>query len=255
MIDLHIHILPGIDDGAQSPEDALEMARIAADSGVRAMAATSHGDFSHCDPEEYLNLYDRRLMEFRRLLEEHKIPVNVYSGMELMVNRSLLRLAEQRPLPGIGGGRYLLVEFLFDTSGSLALERLKRLQRLGYQLILAHPERYEFAKRDPERLKEFYREGILLQVNRGSILGQLGRGAARTADWLLSMGLAGLVASDAHDPVLRTSDLEETARILDLYYGGKRVGNSAREKSCQNPEVRRKYKQHLASILVILREI
>ena len=110
--------------------------------------------------------------------------------------------------------------FLFDTSGSLALERLKRLQRLGYQLILAHPERYEFAKRDPERLKEFYREGILLQVNRGSILGQLGRGAARTADWLLSMGLAGLVASDAHDPVLRTSDLEETARILDLYYGG-----------------------------------
>ena len=143
------------------------------------------------NPQEYLalTLYDRRLMEFRRILEEHKIPVNVYSGMELMVNRNLLRLAEQRPLPGIGGGRYLLVEFLFDTSGSLALERLKRLQRLGYQLILAHPERYEFAKRDPERLKEFYREGILLQVNRGSILGPLGRGAARTADWLLSMGL------------------------------------------------------------------
>ena len=53
MIDLHIHILPGIDDGARSPEDALEMARIAADSGARAMAATSHGDFSCCDPAEY----------------------------------------------------------------------------------------------------------------------------------------------------------------------------------------------------------
>lgn len=220
MIDLHIHILPGIDDGAQSPEDALEMARIAADSGVRAMAATSHGDFLHCDPEEYLKLYDRRLIEFRHLLEEHKIPINVYSGMELMVNKSLFKLAEQRPLPGICGSRYLLVEFLFDISGSVALERLKRLKSMGYQIILAHPERYEFAKRNPEKLKEFYQEGILLQVNRGSILGQLGRGAARTADWLLSRGYAGLVASDAHDPVLRTPELEEAARILDLYYGG-----------------------------------
>ena len=196
------------------------MARIAADSGARAMAATSHGDFSCCDPAEYLKRYDRRLAEFRLRLKECGIPMQVYSGMELMVNRSLLELAETMRLPRIGGGRWLLAEFLFDVSGSSVLEDLRELKRLGYRIILAHPERYDFAKRRPERLREFYEEGIVLQVNRGSILGQMGRGAARTADWLLSRGLAGLVASDAHDPVLRTPDLEETARILDLYYGG-----------------------------------
>ena len=68
-------------------------------------------------------------------------------------------------------------------------------------------------------MEGFWRRGVILQVNKGSILGELGRRAARTADWLLSRGMAGLVASDAHDPVLRTPDLEETARVLDIYYG------------------------------------
>ena len=90
---------------------------------------------------------------------------------------------------------------------------------MGYQIVLAHPERYDFAKRQPEALEGFWRRGVILQVNKGSILGELGRRAARTADWLLSRGMAGLVASDAHDPVLRTPDLEETARVLDIYYG------------------------------------
>lgn len=70
-------------------------------------------------------------------------------------------------------------------------------------------------------LSEIYNEGILLQVNRGSLLGQLGPGAERTSDWFLSRGMAWLVASDAHDPVLRTPDLDETARILDPYYGAR----------------------------------
>ncbi|HIX38867.1 MAG TPA: hypothetical protein H9738_13540 [Candidatus Blautia pullistercoris] len=219
MIDLHMHILPGVDDGAESPEEGLEMARIAAASGVRAVAATSHGDFSYLEPEKYLKLYNRKIKEFRRSLAEHQIPLTVYCGMELMVNDSLLEQAGKRPLPGINGGRYLLTEFLFDVPARLALSSLKKLQEAGYKIILAHPERYDFAKSRPELLEEFFREGIILQVNKGSIPGNFGKRAARTADWLLGRGMAGLVASDAHDTVLRTPDLADTARVLDLYYG------------------------------------
>ena len=219
MVDLHIHILPGIDDGAKSLKEAVEMARMSAAGGVRAICATSHGDFSFYEPEEYLRIYERRLEEFRHALKVEQIPLEVHRGMELMVNESLLKAGGKGPLPGYGGGRCLLAEFFFDISGSRALQWTEELLAMGYRIVLAHPERYDFANRRPELLEEFARRGVILQVNKGSILGELGRRAARTADWLLGRGLAGAVASDAHDPALRTPDLEETARILDLYYG------------------------------------
>lgn len=71
----------------------------------------------------------------------------------------------------------------------------------------------------PENLKAFYDRNFLLQVNKGSILQEFGRKAFRAADWMLSRGIAGAVASDAHDPVLRTPDMEETTDILEMYYG------------------------------------
>lgn len=219
MVDLHIHILPGIDDGAKSLKEAVEMARMSAAGGVRVISATSHGDFSFYEPEEYLRTYEKRLEDFCRALKEEEIPLEVCRGMELMVNESLLRAGQKGPLPGYSGGSCLLVEFLFDISGTLALKWTEELQAMGYRIVLAHPERYDFAKRQPEALEDFVRRGVILQVNKGSILGELGRRAARTADWLLGRGLVGLVASDAHDPVLRTPDLEETARVLDIYYG------------------------------------
>lgn len=219
MIDLHIHILPGIDDGAKSLEEGLEMARIAAQSGVRAVAATSHGDFSHLEPGKYLKLYNQKIKEFRQSLAQYQIPLTVYCGMELMVNDSLMEQAKIRPLPGINGSRYLLTEFLFDVSAGLALSSLKELQSAGYKIILAHPERYDFAKTRPQLLEKFLREGIIFQINKGSILGNFGKRASRTADWLLGQGMAGLVASDAHDTVLRTPDLEEVGRVLEVYYG------------------------------------
>lgn len=100
------------------------------------------------------------------------------------------------------------------------MSALEKLSEAGYKLVLAHPERYDFVRRSPEILIELYRKEIILQVNKGSLLGEFGRRAFRAADYMLAKGLAGAVASDAHDPVLRSPELEETARILDLHYGG-----------------------------------
>ena len=85
--------------------------------------------------------------------------------------------------------------------------------------MLAHPERYDCVKRDSAILYALYDKGIILQVNKGSLAGNFGQRAYRRADLMLREGIAGIVASDAHDPVLRTPELDETADLLNLYYG------------------------------------
>lgn len=219
MIDLHMHILPGLDDGARNVEEAIEMAQNAAECGTSVCAATSHGRFDRREPEEYIARYRKTLKQFQGELKRRGIDLDVRSGMELLADENLLRYAGSHVLPGYGGGRYILTEFYFDISQRQALETLEELMKKGYHIVLAHPERYDFIKRQPENAYTLYREGVILQVNAGSITGKFGRGAFRAADWILGQGLAGLVASDAHDAFRRTPDLEETARILDLYYG------------------------------------
>ncbi len=219
MIDLHSHILPGIDDGADSMEDALEMARIAVDGGTDVIVAASHGDFSVDDAGEYLEFYQKTLSEFRSELEKNRIPLRVLSGMELLVSEKLLRYAEEHSLPSLNGGAYLLVEFLFDISARRAKDWLGRLLEKGWKIVLAHPERYDFVRKNPAELYDLYDSGAVLQVNKGSLKGEFGRSAFRAADLMLREGIAGAVASDAHDPVLRTPDLYDAAEILDLHYG------------------------------------
>ncbi len=231
MIDLHCHIIPGIDDGAGNLEDAVEMARTAWENGTRIVAATSHGDFSRVDPEEYTAYYIKKLAALRKVLKEKGIPLKVAGGMELLVNEELLRYAEHHPLPSLNGGGYILVEFRFDISAALAEKSLERLRHLGWKLVLAHPERYDFLRRDPARARSFFRSGVVLQVNKGSLSGQFGRLASRAADQMLREGIAGAVASDAHDPFLRTIDLDDTAAVLDLHYGS----NASRILLQRNP--------------------
>lgn len=221
MIDLHSHIVPGFDDGARSMEDALEMARMAADSGVTILAATSHGDFSQGDPGACLRDYRKRLAVLRREIRTAGIRLKLAGGMEILLTGETLRYAERHRLPGLRGGNWILAEFVFDIPQARARRRLEFLDRQGYQVILAHPERYDFVQRDPGCLREIAGERLLLQVNKGSLLGDFGGRAGRTADWILSRGLAGLIASDAHDPVLRTPDLREVRELVELKYGRK----------------------------------
>ena len=206
MIDLHAHIVPGVDDGACSLSDSLEMARMAAKSGVTILAATSHGEFARKDPGEYLRLYRERLLLLRRKAREE--------GIE----RTVACAGEYR-LPSLHAGRWSLVEFPFDITGRQARMLLDAMLRKGYHLILAHPERYDFVKKDPGCVREIAGDRVLLQINKGSLLRELGERSFQTADWLVSRGLADLIASDAHDPVLRTPDLGGIRDAVELRYG------------------------------------
>ena len=209
MIDLHCHILPGVDDGAASEEESCMMARMAAESGVTALAATPHCGV----PGQFENFADERLMDrfsaLERLLEREHVPLRLYTGMEVFVTEQTPRHLREGRLLTLGGSRYLLVEFGFDEEPDFAERMLGELLEAGVVPVVAHPERYHFVQPQPACLLRWAEMGCALQVNKGSLLGRFGRRAAQAARWCLGEGCVHLLGSDAHSPWRRTPRMEE----------------------------------------------
>lgn len=221
VIDLHIHLLPGVDDGASDMEDALEMAWQASESGVTAVAATSHATLKEAMDGEWIERYKENLEEFRRRVKEQKINLEIYEGAEILVNERVDDILKEKRVHTINGSRYPLVEFPFQLSSQEMENALRGFLAADYTPILAHPERYRCVQRQLAVLYQWQDLGVLFQVNKGSFSGEFGRRARYSAEWILKQQLAGIVASDAHDPCIRTPYLEDVADYLRW-----NVGNS-----------------------------
>lgn len=220
MVDLHCHILPGVDDGSRDLAQSLAMARIAWEGGTRIIAATPHcglpgGAGNFWGPE-----LAERFRSFQRELTQAGIPLKILPGMEFFGGEDLGALYENGRLMPLAGGRYLLTEFYFDESASYMTQVLEQTQDRGLVPLVAHPERYEAVQRDPGVVERWFRLGYGIQVNKGSILGDLGPGAEETAWALLDHGLVHAVASDAHSHLRRTPDLSRVRRHLERACGG-----------------------------------
>lgn len=209
MIDLHSHILPGLDDGAQTLEESLAMARVAVDGGVASMAATPH-----CREDRTLEVYAAWHL-LRDALRENGIPLRLFPGMEIFGTRETARLLREGRLFTLNGSRYPLIEFPFRSDGEEETWILRSVRRLGFVPVVAHPERYDYVQQNPEIIDRWYRMGCRMQVNRGSLLGRFGPRAQETGMELVERGFAALVASDAHSPQLRTPWLEDVRRLLE----------------------------------------
>lgn len=207
MIDLHCHILPGVDDGSATDEESCMMARLAVESGVTAIAATPHCNVPGQDWAGGLEDLRERFYHLHALLRERKIPLRLYTGMEVYVTPEVPRLLRQGRLLTLGGSRYLLVEFGFDESRRFAEQMLDAIRREGVTPVIAHPERYRFVQRERECLLDWIDEGDVIQINKGSLFGMFGRGAARISNWCLGEGCLHLIGSDAHSPFRRTPRL------------------------------------------------
>lgn len=220
MFDLHMHILPAVDDGAESAEESLEMARMAAQSGILGAAASSHANlYRGAKKCTDIGTYVTAFNAFRQRLATEKIPLTLYPAMEIMADRHAAALLQAGRLLTINQSRYPLVEFYFDCRPGYMSERLSMIQAAGYTPVLAHPERYDCIRRNPGLLYELYEKGIILQVNKGSILGYFGSSVRHMARWMLMHRLAGLVASDAHNTYSRTPDMEEVVQWLEINLG------------------------------------
>ncbi len=230
MIDLHCHILPGVDDGAASLPDALTMARMAAVSGVRTIVTTPHCNLpwdlgTEESPDHALHL-------LRQAVKEADIPLELLPGSEVFCGPNFPELLEQGKLQSLAGSRYLLMEFYFDESPEFMEGCFDTAIRHRCVPVVAHPERYEASYRDPDLVPRWFRSGCIIQINKGSILGRLGSRAQTVSKFLLEQGFAHAVASDAHSPSARTPHMTGILRHLEDHY----APGYARILLSRNPE-------------------
>ncbi len=215
MIDIHAHILPGYDDGARQMSEALIMAEMAADSGVSGIAATPHVLDDRIPTIAHLR---SALDELRCAIDECGIPITLYSGMEIMATEQTAALLASGKLLTLNGSRYPLLEFGFSETAEKMEQILLAVQAEGFVPVLAHPERYYALQDMPHKAMRMAEQGILLQLDKDSILGKMDVKAVRCAHFLLSEKCIHAVASDAHRPNYRTTRLNRAQEYIALHY-------------------------------------
>ncbi|WP_022661531.1 tyrosine-protein phosphatase [Paucidesulfovibrio longus] len=216
MIDLHSHILPGVDDGPSDMEESLDMCRRAEADGITTMVATPH-----CFDGIYgisREAVGERVRELNARLDAEGIRITVLPGAENHACTELPLLFREGGLSTINDTNYVLVEFpVFGIpQGFDAL--FFELRLLGARIVIAHPERYHEVQRNPEALRTLVDLGALVQVTASSLCGQFGRPARKCAQSLLRRRMVHLLASDAHSRDGRPPELlravNEAAALL-----------------------------------------
>jgi protein-tyrosine phosphatase len=212
LIDLHSHILPGVDDGARTLDEAVDIARAAAGDGITAIAATPHVREDYPTRAEEM---ERGVARVRGALSEAGVEVDVYSGGELALDwLDRLERDELRRF-GLGGNpAFLLVEFPYFGWPLDLPDRLFQLRLAGFTPVLAHPERNADVQAAPESLDGLVETGTLVQVTAASLDGRLGRASRDTGLKLVELGHAHLLASDAHHPGIRTVGMSAAAEAV-----------------------------------------
>lgn len=219
MIDIHCHILPAADDGAKSLEESLAMAQAAVSSGVSTILATPHSNLPSMEEKHFVSFALRdRFVSLCLALKQAGIPLKILPGAEVLCTPELPDLLQQKKLLSLAGTSYFLAEFIFDESLAFMQSMLQIIRSHGYIPVVAHPERYDAIQKHPYAAGQWLEDGCVLQLNKGSILGELGSRAELTAHWLLGHGLAQIAASDAHDSTIRTTPLLELHSFLTQAY-------------------------------------
>ena len=215
MTDIHCHILPGVDDGADDMGESLLMARLSGLSGVETIVATPHCNTPQGDRNFRTDELRDRFVELVRQLKDAGTKVSIFPGAEVFCTEETPELLRKGRLLTLAGSRYLLTEFYFDESLEFIDDMLAKLAAEGVTPVIAHPERYYELQRMPEHAAEWFRAGYVIQVNKDSLLGGLGRRAGNASRELLRMGLAHVVASDAHSSIERNTDMSRVQRLIE----------------------------------------
>ena len=212
MIDLHSHILPGLDDGVESLSAGVELARAAVRDGTAVIAATPHVRDDYPTSADEM---ERALAETRAALAAAEIPLQLLPGAEIALDRLPLLAEEDLRRFALGGSkRSLLLEFPY-LGWPLGLEQtVFDLRVRGWRPVLAHPERNDEVQTNPVRLAHLVQAGALIQVTAASLDGRLGRATRSTAVQLVEHGNAHLIGSDAHAPSLREVGLSAAAAAV-----------------------------------------
>ncbi|MCF8111919.1 MAG: hypothetical protein K9J85_10575 [Desulfobacteraceae bacterium] len=232
MIDLHSHILPGIDDGAATLEQSVEMGELYAGAGFSRVVATPHFvPGTAWMPGK--DIVEWGVEELNEVFEQKGIGVKVFAGMEIAMDGAIAGLFEQGRLCGLAGTSYVMVEAPFQQMPVGWEQVFTELSAKGCRVILAHPERCAQFKQYPVLFDDIISLGVYVQANYDSFLGGYGRPVEETALWLLEKGYVHCLATDSHDTVYRHPG--RVKKALEVI--GKTVGKEAAEIMARiNPE-------------------
>ncbi|MCD7860214.1 MAG: hypothetical protein LUH51_08705 [Firmicutes bacterium] len=219
MIDIHCHILPGVDDGSESTAVSMQMAAMAADDAITDIIATPHVTWDRQLDAARMEQLGLAEQELRLALAQSGLPVRCHFGAEVLLAEDDPALLPGIPFPRMAGTDYALVEFFFDERADYMTSALEKIAAAGIHPIVAHPERYDAAQRDRKLLLAWAQAGFALQINCGSPGGSFGRRAQKTARWMLERQAAAFVASDAHGLGGRTTKLRAPVQALAKDYG------------------------------------
>jgi protein-tyrosine phosphatase len=221
--DLHCHLLWGIDDGAKTPEESLEMARALVQLGFDAVAPSPHArpEYPGADP------VTARRAEVQALLDAQKVPLLLHPGAEHLFDEDFV--ANTPPRRPINAGKYVLVEAPYVGSIPGLPELCFRLKLKGVRVVIAHPERC--AQFEQKGQAQAVAQVAALQLDIGSLIGRYGRTAKKLADQFLKEGLYAIGATDLHSPV---GALDWVGRSLDEL--ARQGGKDTRERlMARNP--------------------
>lgn len=196
MIDTHLHILPGIDDGPVTMEESVALARVLVLEGIHTAIATPH--YNDQFPQRSAAEVKERVNELQQEIDHRGILLRLFAGHEALIKPGLVDDIQAGRLATLNGSRYLLLELWSNTWLSETERVIFELRAFGITPILAHTERYPVFQKDLERLASLRRQGVLIQITASSLVGMQGRTAQRLAEKLLKRGLVHCIASDAH---------------------------------------------------------
>ena len=210
MIDLHCHLLPGVDDGSRNIAESLLMARMAESEGVTVVACTPH-----ITPGVYENTATSiatAVASLQTVLNDDGIAIKLVAGADVHVAPNLVARLRDRSVPTLAGSRY----FLFEPPHHVPPPNLDRIVSdvlaAGFVPILTHPERLRWIRTHYDQIRRLGRSGVWMQITAGSLTGRFGDGPRHWAERLLDDGLVHLLASDAHDAVRRPPRLRDALR-------------------------------------------
>lgn len=220
LADIHTHLAWGIDDGYQTKEDTMNALAMMKKQGVQYVVSTPHFIPGNQGQNEVINM-NKRIQDLQELAKNYGI--QVFKGCELFLNHNFMDMVDDKLVNTIGNSHYLLAEFNVTRElgkSEQVEDRLYELAVRDYNVVIAHVERYFHKGLDVPRVKEWFNQGYIIQVNTSSLLGIHGNQVKKNAFKLIEQGLAHVVGTDTHGSQgRRNPNLSEAYRLIEKQYG------------------------------------
>ncbi|WP_042354229.1 tyrosine-protein phosphatase [Bacillus rubiinfantis] len=221
MVDIHCHILPGVDDGAQDVSESIRMAQQAIEQGIQKIVATPHHrNNQYENPKETIIA---KIEELNAVLKAENLDVTILPGQEVRIYGEMLEGYEQGEIQTVNGTHYVLVEFPSNHVPRYTDKLFYDMQLNGILPVIVHPERNQEIIERPETLYQLVKKGAIAQVTAASVSGHFGKKIKQFSLELIEANLAHVIASDAHNTKSRGFKMQEAYETIKAKFGNDMV--------------------------------